>query len=449
MSAFDQANKRTAQRRYAIILTLAICLSPLIDLTVNIRPGFMGMSYPQAIRGVLLILLSSQIFRHYSLARLPMKVMTPLFFMAVYFFFIAYVNDLGLTNSMEAPFKILFIAVIYVNTAVNAATDRISEHWIERVAMFMLVTLVASQILGYFLGLSENPYKSEYSMTGIGSMAANNGRALAAVFVIFLINPRKTFNTVGLILSSIAIIAAFVRGPFLAFLISFAMTMSPWGKSGRESQYRNKFLNKFAVAFILLIFISYTPIGNDFLNRLEGLNVWEGGTASGRTIIWKFSLDHFLKSDLLSQIFGAGPREIPELMQNLLGNAVGSHSEWLDLLCSYGIIGALLYIFMYVMLIKTFMQLRSRRCPTSPPALGAISMLIILSLASGGTLSPTLGPVYCFLALLWGRGVLKQYRFGKLSIEHPGFAPPSIYETAEKNRISKQISPYEIRQIEV
>lgn len=323
-------------------------------------------------------------------------------------------------KAVEPSFKMLFIAVIYIVTAVYAAKDLVTERWIERVAMVMLVILLASQILGLFFGLGENPYKSDYAATGIGSKTVSTARALAVVFAMFMINPRKKFNTMGLILSVIAIISAFVRGPFLASIFGLVMTMSPWStKKGRDDRSRNTFRKMFIVLLPPLLFLFYSPVGDAFLTRMEGLKVWAGGTASGRTVLWKLSIDHFFQSDLLAQIFGAGPREIPELMLNLLGNAVGSHSEWLDLLCSYGIIGAFIYMCLYLVLAKTFFQLRSHGCSTSPAALGAISMLFFLSLASGGTLSPTLAPLYCFLAFLWGNGFLRNHSFyGRQKVEN-------------------------------
>lgn len=64
---------------------------------------------------------------------------------------------------------------------------------------------------------------------------------------------------------------------------------------------------------------------------------------SGRNVFWQIDLEHFFSEDSFSIIFGKGYNYIYDVNREFYGTEIWAHNDYINVLCSNGILGLLLY----------------------------------------------------------------------------------------------------------
>lgn len=122
----------------------------------------------------------------------------------------------------------------------------------------------------------------------------------------------------------------------------------------------------FIICAASVLFIMYNSNAMDLL--IYRINE-DDGSGSGRTGIWASKLYSFSNGSILNQLFGFGYEGALSMGQ---GYAVGFHNDYLSILCSFGILGAI--PFMYILLKLLISSLK----PSINPLLLSVTLFIII-----------------------------------------------------------------------
>jgi len=107
---------------------------------------------------------------------------------------------------------------------------------------------------------------------------------------------------------------------------------------------------------------------------------------SGRGSFWRSIFSEWYNSNLLNMIFGLGFFTV-ESTTGRYTESIYAHSDWLEILHDFGLVGIAIFIVLHVKIIKTLQQAVRLRKPTAP-SLGmgycAFLMINIYSLCTIG-----------------------------------------------------------------
>lgn len=142
--------------------------------------------------------------------------------------------------------------------------------------------------------------------------------------------------------------------------------------------------------FFLNVFVEKLDIG--ILNRLATM-VEDGG--SGRVYIWNHTWEMIKQSDTVSLIFGHGFNSV----YHNSDISYSAHTDFLEVIYDYGIVGTVLYFKFYAILLRYFKRLYRWRSELAAPMMCSLVLTIVLSLTSHLLIYPT---YFIFLCIFWG-----------------------------------------------
>ena len=146
------------------------------------------------------------------------------------------------------------------------------------------------------------------------------------------------------------------------------------------------------VYFILQIYlIVVNRFDINLLDRLETI-VTDGG--SGRVDIYIDIIEKLLKIPLHLLLFGFGHNGAV----NGLGMYLSAHNDFLEVICSYGLIGFTMYMSLIIMLLKHAFKLIKSKSAFSPAYNSSLIIFLGMSMSSALILVPT---YFTFILLLW------------------------------------------------
>ena len=143
----------------------------------------------------------------------------------------------------------------------------------------------------------------------------------------------------------------------------------------------------------------------DLQQRFQNAMV-DGG--SGRDSIYKDVVDMQFKSSVFGWVFGHGQNAVA------IENGISAHNDFLEILFDYGLIGFVLYLGIYVKLIRQLRQMLSSSSELMAPFAASIVMFFVISIFSHLITIPT----YCILlCLFWGLNLAEYSSYAKLNIK--------------------------------
>lgn len=204
-----------------------------------------------------------------------------------------------------------------------------------------------------------------------------------AISQIMLFGEKKVWEKIvyyATILISLPVLALNAsRGAILAVVVSFIVVVF----YSRVRVFYKLVITMGAVALVLVLFNSgYFDL---LLYRIEN----DQGGGSNRLDIWTSYWTAFWNGGVLSLLFGNGL----VYGQNILGYGVGFHNDFLAFLVEYGMVGFVLFIFMFVYLFRNLSKDRRRRTQS----VCAIMFLIVCCL----TLEPLTSGVMPYFIFLY------------------------------------------------
>lgn len=117
---------------------------------------------------------------------------------------------------------------------------------------------------------------------------------------------------------------------------------------------------------------------------------------NGRTDYWRICIDYYLKSDIIYKLLGNGIYCTVLAIKESLGYEIWAHSDWIDILNSYGIIVILAYLGLYVRYFLNLKKWTNVKCMMN--LLGAV--FIFLSTYNGIINYTHFLFVFCYISIL-------------------------------------------------
>ena len=109
------------------------------------------------------------------------------------------------------------------------------------------------------------------------------------------------------------------------------------------------------ICVVLAIMFSGVIVNSVFsgiIERQQYLNEKDDITDSGRSEIWSIALDGYVEAPLVDQIFGGGPGAGARYVEERVNWFVMPHNGFIEVLCDYGIVGLIFYVFLFISLFR-------------------------------------------------------------------------------------------------
>lgn len=258
-------------------------------------------------------------------------------------------------------------------------SDR-GNHQTERLLTIYVYAVAFSVVAAYTLGLSTAGERFAALSESSNSLAFSITVALHIVAARLLHGTRETspvsyfFHASLVLVLLVALLFTGSRGAMVAFLLSLPLHVVVLGQQRSDRARRVRRLAAFATAVLLAGLVVATTLDryrdrSGSMQRLEQTGV---EATSGRYDIWRSawgaSVDYFFVGMGTAQYRSQHAEYIRRLEnvydRRLIDKNLGTHSDYFEILTSYGIIGLVLYIGMLLSLFRRLL-LRARSQPVN------------------------------------------------------------------------------------
>lgn len=367
-----------------------------IYLTLLLAPFFLSiysslkveqLSGSQLTTGLLLLGLSLELLLYIlkNNPKIPNKVALFLgicLTLSLYIFVIDLSYGKNVLDSLVFPLKILFLLSLFLASFFHKEKI-ISKNLVKK---FLIWNMIIITIFIGFDYITKGPYYSGIDY-GVSKRPPFFGAFLVSILPGLIINYSRLLITIlGMLIFLTfrrSAWLAFTNGLFMFFLLS---------KQRLSRKIVNSLLTIALILISIYLLVAEANLIPIFLKRISD------PTGSGRSIFWKLSLSLFNQEmDYFEKIFG-NPTLLRSHLHSTFGIPIGAHSDFLDFLINYGVVGFLLY---FLSIIVLFIIFSSKKCsPSSNNKIAAIAGLtahVTNSLVSGGFFDTT--STYLFFVL--------------------------------------------------
>lgn len=259
-----------------------------------------------------------------------------------------------------------------------------------------------------------------YLFLGVKVFSAGTGIALISTayyslfllpFVLMLKNKPLKWMLVIIIFATVLLSSkrtgfiAFELSLVVFFLVEFRMIKG-------ENGVRKRFLIIFFAVFLTIVLyfvLRYNALNNpnSIIDRLLSISEDDG---SGRTEIWKNTWKMICNSDPLSIVVGHGFNAV----YYDSGLHLSAHTDFLEVIYDYGLIGTMLYVKFYFSLWKYYKIAKKE----SPQLAAPMAVSFVLTLCMSAFAHLLIYPThFLFLCVFWG-AIVGRYDSGKVSITY-------------------------------
>lgn len=186
------------------------------------------------------------------------------------------------------------------------------------------------------------------------------------------------------------------RAGFISFIGALVVyTYFTIKNNNKGIRSRLKYILVFIIVGIIGFYIFNSYIATNDIHLLDRLaNLQEDG-GSGRDMVYDYTWNLLLKSDLISLMFGHGFNTV--VQYSFLN--LSAHTDFLETPFDYGIIGFIVYIVFYFRLFKYYKILRCYNPIYAPIFLATLFITFILSTFAHLIIYPT---HFLFFCMYWG-----------------------------------------------
>ena len=206
----------------------------------------------------------------------------------------------------------------------------------------------------------------------------------------------RSFNRISIIIFLATFIFGLInlglfasRGAFLTLAIPILYILYK-----KTNSFKSLSFTIIIIGILVFVFLSLF-VFKSVINRFTEDSVTTG---SGRTVIWRESLELFAHSDLTTLLFGGGSGFSYQICGKAFGRTIESpHNNYLEILYNYGVIGLTIFISLLIHWFKCYSK-----------NILAVSLILVL-VVSSLTLSPLMYLPFWSLIILIENQKLKQY----------------------------------------
>lgn len=306
---------------------------------------------------------------------------------------------ISLTKLLYLLFVYLFFFKFY-SMFMNNYTIRYLNLFVTASVVILSSHIVASR-LG-FVGVDNT----------IKTYGNNNAYILLSFLPLIYCNKKPKIKTILIIIVVIGVFLSLKRGAMVALLGCLLVAYFFERRIFQKKDFIKKLKRVLILGFsIVLLFVLYSKFTDLFIERLEDFSGDGASIGSGRgniyNLIWS---DWYESNNFITYFFGKGYNSVQVLTKVRTGNALMAHSDGLNFLHSYGLLGISLLLGFILLQLKTVRKLFVIKSVLVIP----YSMLFIIfffkSIYSGNFETPN------FIYLLIGYAIFNVYVY-KLTVQ--------------------------------
>ena len=230
----------------------------------------------------------------------------------------------------------------------------------------------------------------------------NNAYTLLAFFPLIYFNQQKNIRKILFIVLVLAICFSLKRGAILALFLCLIVSYFFESRILMKKNFLNKVIRVSISAIIVwglfFIYSNFSYLFNERMLDLYGDNESFGsGRGSIYNLIWRDWLD---SGSILTYLFGKGYNSVHDVSKLYYGSSLNAHSDFLNFLHSYGLLGISLLLAFLINQIKTIRKLYTIKNKLVIPYFLLFIILICKAIYSGNFESPS------FVFLLIGYAIV-------------------------------------------
>jgi hypothetical protein len=241
------------------------------------------------------------------------------------------------------------------------------------------------------------PLRATLRAAGLAGLADNKGYTLVSAFPVLLLFYRKKAFPFLIGLGGIGVLIAGKRGAILCLLVSLLLMYFFTRKEDRRLTLTTFLYGLFALIGLALL-LSYF---NEYISAaFERVLLITEDRGSGRDNLYKGYWDGYRNSNSFYLIFGYG---LYEGIDNLNTSKI-AHNDWLEILYDYGILGAFLYLNVFIQLFRYLISGLSRQNKVYYYILLGTTLILTIKSIISGTFLMTVGTIWLYIPLAFVLG---------------------------------------------
>lgn len=263
--------------------------------------------------------------------------------------FICKFNFVNVNMLFYFPFMIIYFLYFVRKEDFIVGFFKKHKMYVDGVLFIWNVTIAFS----FFLPSS---YKYEAETRGFVSFAGTTFLLVPTAMFIFALLVmqyqiyKKKIYAISLIIPSLCVLLGTTRTYLVALLCSWLVFVYLNVKNKKSF-----FILTVAVTVVFAGVVLLSPIRSKFADTLSRTEIGMDSTAaftSGRSVFWKYDIDHIFSNGKLKIIFGNGINYLFEINARLYHVAIWAHNDYIQILGDYGLIGIGVYLYMFYYLFK-------------------------------------------------------------------------------------------------
>lgn len=229
----------------------------------------------------------------------------------------------------------------------------------------------------------------------------NNSYILLAFLPLIYFNKKIKIKRLLIILLILGIFLSLKRGAMVALLVCLLVTYFLESRILSRKGIVEKIKRFFIfISVITLVFLLYSEFSISFIDRFEDLSADDGSVGSGRgniySLIWN---DWYNSNNIITYLLGNGYNSVQVLTKNSTGSSLMAHSDILNFLHSYGLLGISLLLSFLLYQLKIIKKLFLVKSELVTPYVMLFIIFFLKAIYSGNFEMPN------FICLLIGYAI--------------------------------------------
>ena len=221
------------------------------------------------------------------------------------------------------------------------------------------------------------------------AMATNSVFYILALVPYILCSKNKYLRFILLVMSVLIILYSNKA----TALVGILLVIFSWYYYSNPGGNKNKiFMFAFGSVLIVVLYIIFRePLGN--IGAIRKLTTIEENGATNRFPLYIATWNRFISGSVFDKLFGFGFNGSANILNE------SAHSDFLEILFDYGIIGLLLFLAVLIYLFKEYKKLTAIESPLALPYLSSLMIFVTLTLSSNNIFTPRYN---LFISFFWG-----------------------------------------------
>ena len=348
--------------------------------------------YPQVSMG-LIFLYSIYYITHSYVTLINCRVFRPfIYYLLMCLLYIVFVNgDRAVFDNFVQFMKITLALCIFIFIYICMRNNPQDIKYIYTIYFIIFVYALIILIRDYYMMMIAEAANADEGFD------SNSGFMLASLIPMCFLLPMKRIKLILYVVALGACMVSGQRAAALGALISVPIAY----KYIKSSLSKKDLIPLFLIAFVFLIIALPYIVGaiENFVLRAS-VDADRGDVGSGRSVFWAIVINSYFSSNPIQMFLGHGYFAVNDMLEAEYGMPIGAHNGFLDHLYTFGIVGLLLYLSVYLVIYRIYNDLKKECSTYSLVVLMIILIFLFRSATSHGWLDLSYIPFFMPLAVI-------------------------------------------------